>query len=513
MDLLSQLLQIKQFLAPWPALVLFAELAFKCMVILLACFLVSLGMRRAAASHKHLLWCICLLALSALPLFSGLLPKLVIPVEALPTQAMAPVGNDATRAVAELLTTYGTDLVRFYLLVVLALVLYGFAGLLRILLLTRSARDSANEAAKSILAGKLDEELSDLPISLKEFPGAGSPISWGAVHPVILLPTSCKHWDRARLQHVILHELAHIQRLDWLTQLVGRFACAVYWYNPLVWWVARHMNELAEESCDDLVLMQTRDHTGYADSLVTVAREKLQVPKLPLLAQALVGSFLGKRVRAILDKSRCRKHNESERVIAGVVAAYSAAALLASLTVGPATALRANDFKGTSYISVRVMGDDTPNFLASEPPAKTALPARWILTANVAELETVFVRSTAVPAPVITRNRLQVPRVSMEGLAIGGQPEGARLLYKQFPEYPQSAESHGLEGFATVEYEIDASGKVKNPVVLESTPQGIFESSALKAIEAYRYDPPRVNGIPHGLKGLRTRFVFRMDSG
>src|SRR5690606_8286497 len=113
---------------------------------LLTCFLVSLGIRRAAANHKHLLWCICLLMLSALPLFSGLLPRFVIPVEALPTQAMVSASND----VAGLVATYGLDVVRIYLLVVLALVLYGLAGLLRILLLTRRAKDSANTVARSI---------------------------------------------------------------------------------------------------------------------------------------------------------------------------------------------------------------------------------------------------------------------------------------------------------------------------------------------------------------------------
>ncbi|MEI9931543.1 MAG: M56 family metallopeptidase [Rhizomicrobium sp.] len=56
----------------------------------------------------------------------------------------------------------------------------------------------------------------------------------GLLSPVILLPKSARTWPRARLQAVLLHELAHVRRRDGAMQMLALFACAIYWFNPLM---------------------------------------------------------------------------------------------------------------------------------------------------------------------------------------------------------------------------------------------------------------------------------------
>ncbi len=98
-----------------------------------------------------------------------------------------------------------------------------------------------------------------------------SPISWGLIRPIILLnPTALAASDDA--EAIIAHELAHVARLDWAKLLVSRAACALLWFNPLVWLLAREAHQLREEAADDAVLMSEVDGTDYAALLVKAAR-------------------------------------------------------------------------------------------------------------------------------------------------------------------------------------------------------------------------------------------------
>ena len=81
------------------------------------------------------------------------------------------------------------------------------------------------------------------------------------------------------------------------------------------------------------------------------------------------------------------------------------------------------------------------------------------------------------------------------------------------PQYPVNARRKGQEGYSVVEYAIDHQGKVRNAVIVDSKPRGVFNRSSIRAIERYLFEPPKVNGEVVSLQGRQTKFVYQLKPG
>src|SRR5262249_20941514 len=100
------------------------------------------------------------------------------------------------------------------------------------------------------------------------------PMTWGLLAPVVLLPSDARDWAPPRRRHVLLHELAHVQRGDWPMQLVAQVVCALYWFQPLAWLAARALRRERERACDDHVLLAGGKPSEYAGHLLDIARSR-----------------------------------------------------------------------------------------------------------------------------------------------------------------------------------------------------------------------------------------------
>jgi uncharacterized protein YjbI with pentapeptide repeats len=134
------------------------------------------------------------------------------------------------------------------------------------------------------------------------------PMTWGFRRPIVLLPTGFAGWPEHRQRAVLLHELAHVKRGDWLAQMLAQVTCAVYWFHPLAWWAAGRLRVESERACDDRVLSAGVRASDYATQLLEVVRT-MKATRVSLRAAVMMAQrpLIEERLRAILDgrRSRC----------------------------------------------------------------------------------------------------------------------------------------------------------------------------------------------------------------
>jgi hypothetical protein len=161
-----------------------------------------------------------------------------------------------------------------------------------------------------------------------------SPISWGLMRPVILLNSRAVEAS-GEAEAIIAHELAHVARMDWVKLLLARLATALFWFNPLVWILAREAHQLREEAADDAVLAADIADTDYAQLLVGVARH--ECPGLLLGAHGVAPSknSLSRRIARVLDGKSVRGPVARSFALGMLAGAVLVAAPLAALTVIP----------------------------------------------------------------------------------------------------------------------------------------------------------------------------------
>ena len=170
--------------------------------------------------------------------------------------------------------------------------------------------------------------LDDAP-RLLQSDEAKMPFACGITTPTIVLPAESESWTLDRRRAVLLHELAHVRRHDLLGHTLGRLACAVYWFHPLVWTAAKQLRNESERACDDLALACGTRATDYAEHLLDIVTS-VRGDSTPLVALAMARrkEFEG-RMLAILDP-HLRHSTPSRRQSVALIAALA----LISLTVG-----------------------------------------------------------------------------------------------------------------------------------------------------------------------------------
>ena len=201
--------------------------------------------------------------------------------------------------------------------------------------ITRRAKSIASSDWSGILQQLTSACGFRRPVAVRESNRVSVPMTWGLRRPMILVPAGSGTWSEATKRSVLLHELGHIRRGDCLTRLLGRLACVVYWFHPLVWLADRQLRKTSEQAADDVVLSSNIAPPDYAEQLLGIVAQ-LRSNRLfghVVLPMASKSDLEG-RMLAILDSNRNRRVPKRKTCYALIVLATLALVPCAMLRLG-----------------------------------------------------------------------------------------------------------------------------------------------------------------------------------
>jgi uncharacterized protein (TIGR03435 family) len=220
----------------------------------------------------------------------------------------------------------------------------------------------------------------ELPIPLRALitPGAEEPGVVGLLRPVLILPAQLlEHLNPPQLSAILTHELCHVRRRDNLFAAIHMIVEAIFWFNPLVWWIGSRMVEERELACDEEVLRMGSEPADYVEGILKVCRFYTESP-LPCVS-GVTGADVKKRLRGILAGSIPRELTPAKKFI---LAAMALAVLSAPIVIGMLTApvIRAQIAPANTpkfdVASIRSCPDPSQQGPMSHIPGANSLPGR-----------------------------------------------------------------------------------------------------------------------------------------
>ena len=184
----------------------------------------------------------------------------------------------------------------------------------------------------------LSEHRITRPLEVRSSDLISSPLTYGILRPVILLPKKFDRSDETALQYVLAHEYIHIRRFDAITKILFAATLCVHWFNPLVWVMYVLANRDVELSCDGCVLrmLGEKEKSAYARALIRMEERK---SGMSALYSHFSKNAITERIEAIMNFKKT---------------SIAACALALVVTVGATTAFAVSSSDGNgahSWIS------------------------------------------------------------------------------------------------------------------------------------------------------------------
>jgi beta-lactamase regulating signal transducer with metallopeptidase domain len=214
--------------------------------------------------------------------------------------------------------------------------LFRFTGSLLFVYRMKNTRIFPVERSHELNLQRLAERIGlKKQVRLIESALAKVPLTIGYLKPVILLPLgTLSGVPPQQIDAILLHELAHIQRKDYLINILQSIVEILFFYHPAAWWLSGLIRQEREHICDDIAVSINQDHLNYIKALTTM--EEFNA-KSPLLVNAVTGSKkkLLSRVKRLVSPAKLRKSVGEGIIVFLVIIGLVSALSLNALTVIP----------------------------------------------------------------------------------------------------------------------------------------------------------------------------------
>lgn len=127
-----------------------------------------------------------------------------------------------------------------------------------------------------------------------------SPMVIGHLKPIILLPVGfLTALSPSQVETILVHELAHIRRHDYLLNMIQQVLEILFFYHPAYWWLSQVLQDEREHCCDDIAINYSGDSLAYARALTELEQHRLVHTKLAIGIQGRNNHMLG-RIKRIM---------------------------------------------------------------------------------------------------------------------------------------------------------------------------------------------------------------------
>ena len=172
-------------------------------------------------------------------------------------------------------------------------------------------------------------------VDVKVLDRIDAPLTYGVLHPVILLPEKTEWEETGQLEYILWHEYMHIHYGDNVLKLIMVAALCIHWFNPFVWTVYFLLNRDIELACDESVVRRCGVSSRSAYANVLIGMEAKRSGLMPLYNH-FSQNAIEERVRAIMKIKKI-----------SLAAAIFAAGLVVGVTTAFATS--AKETSGTGF--------------------------------------------------------------------------------------------------------------------------------------------------------------------
>ncbi len=271
---------------------------------------------------------------------------------------------------------------------------------------------------------------------------ASRPLEPGVIgiwKPVLLWPPHLTAGlSDTQIETVVAHEVCHIVRRDNLLASVQIVVSAVFWFHPIVWWIAARLVDERERACDERVLAPGRRPATYAESILKTCRLCIASPLVNV--PGVTGGDLKQRIARIMRNEPSRPLNARRKTLL----LMAALVLLLLPTAAGVSACRS---------------DEGP--------------------------------STAQAVPV----QAPPPDADREVNRPGGNVTTPKLVRETKPQYTRRAMEEKVQGEVLMECVVKADGTVGDKKVIKSLHPDL-DQAALDAAAQWRFEPGTRDGKP-----------------
>jgi len=377
------------------------------------------------------------------------------------------------------------------------------------------------------------------------------PLVVGWLRPVILVPVSAftglTPWQ---LELILMHELAHVRRHDYIVNLLQIVVETLLFYHPVVRWVSRVVREEREHCCDDLVVARSGDALSYAHALAELAGansmelqtsvrsdggklltriKRLVIPHEPQRVSThwSVGAMLavfGMSISGMLQPGSQLLPEEESAALNEIVVPSAAVAIASVAPTETVDSLRrlvnvvttpvpapaalakqqasASESTGSTAVATPVSSATAAEASGSAEteapqiavPTLEAGSAPQLPQAPEAAAEPIDASAQAASAIPVSASPPTMPSFEQDSSGAAAvapnAPESVvRPVFGRQPEFPADARLDGVEGWVKFSYTIGRDGAVRSVKVLDAQPRNVFENAVRRAVRSWRFDP------------------------